>query len=204
MQARRALLRTDPAAAAAAFNGCYGSESSIAPSGWAFSPSCRFSCVTRAHPCRQAAWRSPWSSSAVPPASSPAAGWANASAHCARCSSPRAPPRPVFWPYLLLPLAPAISLLPLLGVMLNGTSSVLYGTVPELKPPDHTERAFALFYTGTIGSGATAPVLYGLIGDALGANLATIATAATALAICPLALALAPHLSGDAAGNSRG
>jgi MFS transporter, FSR family, fosmidomycin resistance protein len=105
---------------------------------------------------------------------------------------------------LLLPLAPAISLLPLLGVMLNGTSSVLYGTVPELTPPDHTERAFALFYTGTIGSGATAPVLYGLIGDALGANLATIATAATALAICPLALALAPHLSGDAAGNSRG
>ena len=105
---------------------------------------------------------------------------------------------------LLLPLAPAISLLPLLGVMLNGTSSVLYGTVPELTLPDHTERAFALFYTGTIGSGATAPVLYGLIGDALGANLATIATAATALAICPLALALAPHLSGDAAGNSRG
>ena len=105
---------------------------------------------------------------------------------------------------LLLPLAPAISLLPLLGVMLNGTSSVRYGTVPELTPPDHTERAFALFYTGTIGSGATAPVLYGLIGDALGANLATIATAATALAICPLALALAPHLSGDAAGNSRG
>ena len=105
---------------------------------------------------------------------------------------------------LLLPLAPAISLLPLLGVMLNGTSSVLYGTVPELTLPDHTERAFALFYTGTIGSGATAPVLYGLIGDALGANLATIATAATALAICPLALALAPHLSGAAAGNSRG
>ena len=32
---------------------------------------------------------------------------------------------------LLLPLAAALMLLPLLGVMLNGTSSVLYGTVPE-------------------------------------------------------------------------
>jgi predicted MFS family arabinose efflux permease len=86
-------------------------------------------------------------------------------------------------------------LLPLLGVMLNGTSSVLYGTVPELAPREHAERAFALFYTGTIGSGAIAPVLFGVLGDAFGANIATIATAATALTIFPLALALAPHLA---------
>jgi FSR family fosmidomycin resistance protein-like MFS transporter len=99
---------------------------------------------------------------------------------------------------LILPLAPAMMLLPLLGVMLNGTSSALYGTVPELAPSHLTERAFALFYTGTIGSGAIAPVLYGLLGDALGPTLATAATAATALAICPLALALAPHLTDQA------
>jgi MFS family permease len=96
---------------------------------------------------------------------------------------------------LALPLTPAIILLPLLGVMLNGTSSVLYGTVPELTSPDRTERAFALFYTGTIGSGAIAPVLYGLLGDALGPTPATVATAVTALAICPLALLLGSHLS---------
>ncbi|MEW6641342.1 MAG: MFS transporter [Pseudomonadota bacterium] len=96
---------------------------------------------------------------------------------------------------LVLPLAPVMVLLPLLGVMLNGTSSVLYGTVPELAPADRTERAFALFYTGTIGSGAIAPVLYGVLGDALGPAMATVATAATALAIGPLALALAPHLA---------
>ncbi|MCA6099734.1 MFS transporter [Bradyrhizobium australafricanum] len=98
---------------------------------------------------------------------------------------------------LALPLAPAIMLLPLLGVMLNGTSSVLYGTVPELTPAHQTERAFALFYTGTIGSGAIAPVIYGLLGDALGPTLATAATALTALAICPLAVALARHLADD-------
>ncbi|ODM80653.1 MFS transporter [Bradyrhizobium elkanii] len=98
---------------------------------------------------------------------------------------------------LALPLAPAIVLLPLLGVMLNGTSSVLYGTVPELTPAHQTERAFALFYTGTIGSGAIAPVLYGLLGDALGPTLATAATALTALAICPLAVVLARHLADD-------
>jgi MFS family permease len=105
---------------------------------------------------------------------------------------------------LVLPLTPAIMLLPLLGVMLNGTSSVLYGTVPELTPPHLTERAFALFYTGTIGSGAIAPVLYGLLGDALGPTMATAATAATALAICPLALALAQHLSGEAGARRSG
>jgi MFS transporter, FSR family, fosmidomycin resistance protein len=99
---------------------------------------------------------------------------------------------------LVLPLTPAMVLLPLLGVMLNGTSSVLYGTVPELAPPHLTERAFALFYTGTIGSGAIAPVLYGLLGDALGPTMATAATAVTALAICPLAMALASHLTGEA------
>ncbi len=95
---------------------------------------------------------------------------------------------------LVLPLLPVFMLLPLLGVMLNGTSSVLYGTVPELAPREHAERAFALFYTGTIGSGAIAPVLFGLVGDALGPNIATMATAATALAIFPLALALGSHL----------
>jgi FSR family fosmidomycin resistance protein-like MFS transporter len=98
---------------------------------------------------------------------------------------------------LALPLVPSLVLLPLLGVMLNGTSSVLYGTVPELAPPDRTERAFALFYTGTIGSGAIAPVLFGILGDAAGASWATVATAATAIAIIPIALALAPRLASD-------
>ncbi len=96
---------------------------------------------------------------------------------------------------LILPLAPAFVVLPILGVMLNGTSSVLYGTVPELAEPGRTERAFALFYTGTIGSGALAPVLYGVLGDAAGISWATLASAATALATIPLALWLAPLIA---------
>ncbi|MBX9709948.1 MAG: MFS transporter [Xanthobacteraceae bacterium] len=96
---------------------------------------------------------------------------------------------------LALPLTPAMVLLPVLGALLNGTSSVLYGTVPELAPPDKTEHAFALFYTGTIGAGATAPVLYGFFGDAVGVWWATIAIAATALVIFPIMLALSPKLA---------
>jgi MFS transporter, FSR family, fosmidomycin resistance protein len=95
---------------------------------------------------------------------------------------------------VFLPLWPAMILLPLLGVMLNGTSSVLYGTVPELARGGQTERAFAVFYTGVIGSGAVSPVLFGFLGDASGAVVATLATAATALAIFPLAIALARYL----------
>jgi MFS transporter, FSR family, fosmidomycin resistance protein len=98
---------------------------------------------------------------------------------------------------LFSPLTISLILLPLLGVVLNGTSSVLYGTVPELVPTHRTERAFAQFYTGTIGSGAIAPVIYGMLGDIVGIDWATAATAMTALSIFPLAIALAPHLAAD-------
>jgi FSR family fosmidomycin resistance protein-like MFS transporter len=99
---------------------------------------------------------------------------------------------------LLSPVTACLALLPLLGIMLNGTSSVLYGTVPELTSPEHTEHAFALFYTCTIGSGAIAPVIYGIVGDKFGIDQALIATAVTALAICPLASALASRLARNA------
>jgi len=95
---------------------------------------------------------------------------------------------------LRAPLIPALALLPLLGVLLNGTSSVLYGTVPELAPAGRVERAFALFYTGVIGSGALSPVLYGVLGDFVGPAGAVTAAAGAALLTCPLALLLAPKL----------
>ena len=101
-----------------------------------------------------------------------------------------------------LPLAPALALLPAVGVLLNGTSSVLYGSVPELAPAGRIERAFALFYTGTLGSSALAPVLYGRLGDAVGPAWATGAAALTALAVVPLTGLLAPRLAQGAAVGS--
>lgn len=96
---------------------------------------------------------------------------------------------------IVLPLAPGLILLPLLGVMLNGTSSVLYGTVPELAPGGRVERAFAVFYTWTFGGSAlAAPLLYGRLGDAAGPHWAAVAAAGTALAVVPLMLVLAPRL----------
>lgn len=93
---------------------------------------------------------------------------------------------------LALPLEAAIVALPLLGVALNGTSSVLYGSVPHIVDTDRRARAFGIFYTGTIGAGAAAPVLYGLIGDAIGVDGAVIVLALAVLATIPLALTLKP------------
>ena len=87
---------------------------------------------------------------------------------------------------VFLPLASTMALLPLLGLALNGTSSVLYGVVPELAGIGKRERAFALFYTGTIGGGALSPVLFGKLGDLTGMPTALITLAAILLLTLPL------------------
>ncbi|NVZ28527.1 MFS transporter [Pseudomonas gingeri] len=89
-----------------------------------------------------------------------------------------------------LPLAGLMLMLPLLGLALNGTSSVLYGVVPEVSGPGRREQAFALFYTGTIGGGALAPVLFGRLGDASGVAVAVITLAAILLLTLPLSWAV--------------
>lgn len=96
----------------------------------------------------------------------------------------------------LSPLTIALACLPVIGVALNGTSSVLYGTVPELVSSDRHEQAFGLFYTGTIGGGAIAPLLYGFAGDALGPTHAIYVVAAVCLLTLPPAWALRPSLAG--------
>jgi FSR family fosmidomycin resistance protein-like MFS transporter len=97
----------------------------------------------------------------------------------------------------LLPLGleAALLLLPVIGVALNGTSSVLYGSVPDVVRLERRARAFSVFYTGTIGSGALAPVLYGVLGDALGVPSALIVVAAIVLLTLPLSLVLKPALA---------
>lgn len=95
---------------------------------------------------------------------------------------------------LPLPLEAAIAILPLIGIALNGTSSVLYGSVPDLVAPEKHARAFGIFYTGTIGSGAIAPLLYGFVGDAFGVTTAVTVIALLVLITIPLALILRPLL----------
>jgi MFS transporter, FSR family, fosmidomycin resistance protein len=95
---------------------------------------------------------------------------------------------------LILPLAPMLTVLPLLGIVLNGTSSVLYATVPDLAPRGDIGRGFALFYTGVIGAGGLAPIAYGAIADHSNRTVGVVAAALTAAVTIPLILALQPIL----------
>ena len=78
---------------------------------------------------------------------------------------------------LPLPLEAALVLLPVIGIALNGTSSVVYGSVPALVAPEKRTRAFSIFYTGTIGSGAISPALFGFVGDLLSVHTSMITVA---------------------------
>ena len=93
---------------------------------------------------------------------------------------------------LALPLEAAFVALPLLGIALNGTSSVLYGSVPDLVPAHRRTRAFGIFYTGTIGGGTVAPVIFGLAGDVLGLTLTLILIAGAGGATQPRGYMMRP------------
>jgi MFS transporter, FSR family, fosmidomycin resistance protein len=93
------------------------------------------------------------------------------------------------------PLDAGLVLLPLLGIGLNGTSSVLYGSVPVLVTPEKRARAFGIFYTGVIGSGAGAPVLFGIVGDVMGLTMTLVVIGILPLLTLPLALALRPSFA---------
>ncbi|WP_338571692.1 MFS transporter [Pseudomonas canadensis] len=96
-----------------------------------------------------------------------------------------------------VPLAGLMAMLPLLGLVLNGTSSVLYGAVPDLAGAGKREQAFAMFYTGTIGGGALAPVVFGGVGDALGVSVAVMVLAGVLLVTLPLAWRVQQGMVGE-------
>lgn len=100
-----------------------------------------------------------------------------------------------------LPLAPALGLLPVLGVGLNGTSSVLYGTVADLVTPERRSRAYGLFYTLGVGSGSLAPFFYGLVSDLWGVPTTLTIVGLLVFTTIPLSQLLRAPLAGEAPGH---
>ena len=95
---------------------------------------------------------------------------------------------------------PSLILWPLaiiLGVGLNGTSSVLYATVAKFIPPNKRARYYGLFYTtneiGTVG----APLGYGLIADMIGLNRSVIIMGVVTATILPASLSLRRYLTAN-------
>jgi len=77
-------------------------------------------------------------------------------------------------------------ILPLVGIVLNGTSSVLYATVAEIIAPTARSRGYGLYYAITLGCGAISPMVYGLLTDFLGISFTIISTALMVLLTIPL------------------
>jgi MFS family permease len=93
---------------------------------------------------------------------------------------------------LTAPLPLALTVLVPVGVALNGTSSVLYGTVADLVRPDRRSRAYGLYYTLSVGASALAPFVYGVVSDAAGVAVTLAVVGVVVLLTIPLCLVLRP------------
>jgi MFS family permease len=82
-----------------------------------------------------------------------------------------------------------VVLLPL-GIALNGTSSALYATVADLVAPERRARAYGLYYTLIVAASAAAPLVYGVLGDAIGVLATLLVTSIVVLLTLPLCSAL--------------
>lgn len=95
-----------------------------------------------------------------------------------------------------LPFPQTYFFLPVLGAALNGTSSVLYGTVGDFVNPQRISRAFGLFYTFVIAAAALAPPLMGRASDLLGLDGSIRLMGWIALGTVPMAFVLARQKAG--------
>lgn len=93
---------------------------------------------------------------------------------------------------LTLPATATFVLLPLIGVVLSGTSSVIYGTIGDLVEPEKLPRAFGLIYTVSATCGIVAPLGYGLLGDAIGIENVIAVVGCVVLLALPLCIVLRP------------
>ena len=85
-------------------------------------------------------------------------------------------------------------ILPLLGIALNGTSSVLYGTVGEFVRSERQARAFGLFYTVGSTASTVSPLFFGIISDLVSLKFSLCLIAILSITIVPCSLFLRRHL----------
>lgn len=93
---------------------------------------------------------------------------------------------------IFLPLSGIWVILPFLGIVLNGTSSVLYATVAEIFKPASRARGYGLYYAITLGAGAASPMFFGLLTDSMGLSFTIMMTALMVLLTIPLSRYLSP------------
>jgi MFS family permease len=93
---------------------------------------------------------------------------------------------------MMLPLSGIWALLPFVGIVLNGTSSVLYAMVAEMFDPASRARGYGLYYAVTLGAGAVSPMVFGLLTDSTGLSFTIMMTALMVVLTIPLSRYLSP------------
>jgi FSR family fosmidomycin resistance protein-like MFS transporter len=66
---------------------------------------------------------------------------------------------------ILLPPVAAFVLLPLVGIVLQGSSTITYGSVSQFVDEARQSRGFALIYSMASGASVAGPVGFGMISD---------------------------------------
>ncbi|MFQ5691400.1 MAG: MFS transporter [Gemmatimonadota bacterium] len=89
-----------------------------------------------------------------------------------------------------LPVALIALVLPLMGIVLNGTSSVLYATVADLVSSEKRAQGYGLYYTMIQTAGALSPIIAGRVADGWGLSAAFTLMAGILLTITPVSYLL--------------
>ena len=97
---------------------------------------------------------------------------------------------------LVSPTLIAYVLLPVLGLVLQGSSSITYATVSDLVRPDRRSRGFAAIYSIAGAASIAGPIIFGVIGDRFGLAPAMLAMAVVVLMPVPLSALLRPTMTG--------
>jgi FSR family fosmidomycin resistance protein-like MFS transporter len=97
---------------------------------------------------------------------------------------------------VLLPSYVAFGVLPILGIALNGTSSVIYGTVGELVDDERHARAYGLIYTLGSMCGIVSPLFFGALADRFGVSATMMVIGIGVCATLPVLPMLAVALRG--------
>ena len=91
---------------------------------------------------------------------------------------------------LAAPPMVAFCLLPFAGIVLQGSSTITYGTASDLVDERRQSRGFALIYTLSSGATILGPIAFGLVSDRFGLENSMLAMALVVALPAPLALLL--------------
>jgi MFS family permease len=91
---------------------------------------------------------------------------------------------------LLLPLQLTLVMLPFVGLVLNGVTTVIYGSVPSYAAPERRTHLLSVFYTISIGAAAVSPPVAGFLSDLIGIPGTIIVVSTLTLATIPFAFLL--------------